>query len=69
MTNKRERRTARRLAHLHLIMTCVWAALLVPTLVWWRDSLLWVIAMSLYANFVGHFSAWQAARAEVHAED
>lgn len=43
------------------------ACLLVPTLLFWRDSLLWVIAMSLYANFVGHFSAWQAARAELNS--
>lgn len=55
---------ARRLARLHLTMLCVWASLLVPSLLWWSDSLQWVIAMSLYANFVGHFSAWQAARAE-----
>lgn len=48
---------------------CVWVLLLVPTLIWWRNSVLWVAAMSLYANFVGHFSAWQGARAEVSAED
>lgn len=62
------KRDARRWARLHLTMTCVWALLLIPTLLWWRDSLMWVIAMSLYANFVGHFSAWQAARAELNAD-
>jgi hypothetical protein len=45
-------------------MAGLWAALLVPTLLWWRDSILWVAAMSLYANFIGHWSAYQAARAE-----
>jgi len=49
---------------LHLVMTVVWALLLVPTLMWWRESILWVAFMSLYANVVGHWSAYQAARAE-----
>lgn len=48
----------------HLVMMGVWALLLIPTLIWWKDSILWVAGMSLYANFVGHFSAYQAVRAE-----
>lgn len=48
----------------HLIMTGLWALALVPTLLWWKDSILWVAAMSLYANVVGHWSAYQASRAE-----
>ena len=49
---------------LHLVAMWAWALLLIPTLIWWRDSVLWIAAMSLYANFVGHFSSWQAARSE-----
>lgn len=48
----------------HLVMSYVWMVMLVPTLLWWKSSILWVAAMSLYANFVGHWSAYQAARAE-----
>jgi hypothetical protein len=48
----------------HLVMTIVWALLIPPTLLWWRDSILWVALMSLYANLIGHWSAYQAARAE-----
>lgn len=48
---------------LHAIAMALWALLLIPTLLWWRDSVLWVATMSLYANFVGHFASWQAARA------
>lgn len=48
----------------HLVMTVLWALALVPTLLWWKDSILWVAAMSLYANVVGHWSAYQASRAE-----
>jgi hypothetical protein len=52
------------LAGFHLVMMAAWALLLIPTLLWWTESVLWVACMSLYANFVGHFSAWDAARAE-----
>jgi len=55
---------ARVLRHFHAGATVVWLALLAPTLLWWRESVLWVAVMSLYANFAAHFAAWQAARAE-----
>jgi hypothetical protein len=55
---------ARSLVKFHLIMMCVWAGLAIPTVLFWRESILWVAFMSLYANFVGHFSGWDAARAE-----
>jgi hypothetical protein len=42
----------------------VWALALIPTVLWWKESILWVAFMSLYANFVGHWSAYQAVRAE-----
>lgn len=45
-------------------MTVLWVVLVVPTLLWWRESILWVAFMSLYANVVGHWSAYQASRAE-----
>ena len=53
----------------HMAATVAWAMLLVPTLLWWRESILWVASMSLYANMVGHWSAYQAARAEKEEED
>lgn len=48
----------------HLIAACVWAALAIPTVLWWRDSVLWVAIMSLWANVAAHWSAYQAAHAE-----
>lgn len=59
---------AKALRWFHLSMMIVWALLLVPTLIWWKESILWVAAMSLYANWVGHFSAWNASRAEESEE-
>ncbi|MBA9003679.1 hypothetical protein HNR21_002561 [Actinomadura cellulosilytica] len=35
---------------------------------WWRDAVWVVIGLSLYANFIGEFSAYQAARAEEAGE-
>lgn len=52
---------------LHLVMMVLWALLVIPTLLLWRESILWVAFMSLYANFVGHFSAWQGTKAEEEA--
>jgi hypothetical protein len=52
----------------HYCMAAVWALLVIPTLLFWSNSVLWVAAMSLYANFVGHLSAAKASRAEQEAE-
>jgi hypothetical protein len=52
------------LKRLHGWLTIVWAAAVIPTVLWWRESILWIGLISCYANFVGHWSAWQAARAE-----
>jgi hypothetical protein len=52
------------LVKFHFGMMCIWLLLIVPTVVWWKESILWVAFMSLYANFVGHFAGWDAARAE-----
>jgi hypothetical protein len=60
---------AHHLAWFHLAAMGVWALLVIPTLLWWRESILWIAFMSLWANLVGHWSAWDAARAEQKAED
>jgi len=54
----------RALVRFHLAMMVLWVVLFVPTFLYWRHSVLWVAIMSQYANFVGHFSGYDAARAE-----
>jgi MFS-type transporter involved in bile tolerance (Atg22 family) len=54
---------------LHLVMACVWLILAVPTILWWKDSVLWVAILSLYANFAAEASGYQGARAEQAAEE
>lgn len=61
--------TAKKWLVVHGMMTGVWAVLVVPTVIWWHDSVLWIGLISCYANAVGHFSAWQASRAEKAGEE
>jgi hypothetical protein len=44
----------------HLISMVVWALLIIPTVVFWHDSILWIAFMSIYAIVVSHFAAWRA---------
>lgn len=37
--------------------------------VWQQVSLLYLAVVSVYANFVGHISAWQSSRVEVRQRD
>lgn len=57
------------LVKFHFFMMIVWAILAIPTCLWWNQSILWVGLMSVYAAFVGHFGAWDAAKAEVSAKE
>ena len=47
----------------HLVAAVMWVGLAIPSLIWWKDSVLWVILISIYANIVGHLSGY-AARAD-----
>lgn len=52
------------LRHLHAALTVLWVILAIPGVLLWRESVPFLVGVSIYANFVGHFSSWQAARAE-----
>lgn len=51
-------------------MTLGWG-LLIPIIVFTglKASIIWIALMSVWANFVGHFSSWQAARVEVKQDE
>jgi hypothetical protein len=57
------------LRHFHGWATCVWICLLIPSLLFWSESVMWVVLMSVWANIAGHWSAWQASRSEIKAEE
>jgi hypothetical protein len=52
------------LARVHLTLTVVWTITVIPTMLWWRDSILWVAFLSVWANVASHWTGYQAARAE-----
>ncbi|VFZ45247.1 transporter [Klebsiella quasipneumoniae] len=53
----------------HLVAAVMWVGLAIPSLIWRKDSVLWVILISIYANIVGHLSGYSAARADQAAEE
>jgi hypothetical protein len=57
------------LRRFHAVATLAWLALVIPTVLWWRDSVPWIALMSVWANVAGHFGSWQAARAEEVADN
>ena len=56
--------TAKLMAKMHLVLALVWAILTIPTLLWWKNSILWVSLMSIYAIVISHLAAYSAAHAE-----
>ena len=55
-----------------LCLAIVWVLLVIPSLIFWSSSILWVIFVSLYANVATHFGAhvaWRAKRAAEHPAD
>lgn len=48
----------------HRTMTWVMVALVLPTILWWSDSILWVLVLSLYANIYSSISADEAQQAK-----
>jgi hypothetical protein len=56
------------LQRFHLARALIWPALLPLLLLLHAESSVFVVlCLSLYANFAGDVSAWQAARAEKRA--
>lgn len=53
----------------HGALTLVWLALIVPSVLWWRESVTWVVFMSLWANIASHLAGWVAGRTEVKQDE
>ncbi len=56
--------TAKHWKTIQMSMTWMWILMIIPSMFLWRESIPWLIFMSVWANVAGHFSAWQSARAE-----
>lgn len=56
--------TGTHFVRLHLVLAIAWTLLLVPTVLWWKQSITWIALMSDYALIAAHLSAYQASRSE-----
>jgi hypothetical protein len=45
----------------HKCCSITWVLLLIPSILWWHSSILWVIAISIYANIKSDWAAAEAA--------
>ena len=62
--------SARGLMRVHFWLTVSWFLVMPLAIVMgWVKSVVFIAVASIYANFVGHFSSWQAARAEKNSPD
>ncbi len=52
----------------HLTLAGTWLVLILPTLLWWRDSILWLALMSVYGLVAHHLTEWETARTEEQNE-
>jgi len=48
-------------ARVHLSLAALWVVLMVPTVLFWANSVLWVGIMSCYALVGAHMASYQAA--------
>lgn len=51
---------------LNLVLTVFWGLLVIPTLLWWQGSVLWLVFMAVYVICATHWSnhiAWKTERA------
>lgn len=46
----------------HLLLAWLWVVLAVPALLWWSESVLFVILLSLYANIESSLAAHNAKK-------
>jgi hypothetical protein len=53
----------------HLGAAIIWALLGIPTALWWKDSILWVGLMSVYACSAIHVGAFFSSRADKRIKD
>jgi hypothetical protein len=51
----------------HAVLTVVWILLIIPSLLWWRESLPWLVTMSVWANIAGSAASWMAARGDCNS--
>lgn len=57
------------MARFHFWSMVLFFLLIYPSVTWWKASVPYLVAISVWANIAGHLSAWQAARAEIKVDE
>jgi len=57
------------IAKIHLVLTALWILLIIPSVLFWKDSVPYLVSISVYAVIMGHVSSWQAARVEQRQDE
>lgn len=53
----------------HIVLFVVWLLLIIPTIIFWNSSILWVAFMSVYAILAQHATGYSAARGARKAKE
>ncbi len=49
----------------HGVATVFWFIMAFPSMIFWSNSIPYLVGISVYAVVTGHWSSWQASRVEV----
>lgn len=53
----------------HIALFVIWLLLIIPTIIFWNSSILWVAFMSVYAILAQHATGYSAARGARKAKE
>lgn len=53
----------------HRWLLWLWVVLAIPSVLWWSNSVAWLVIVSVYANIAGHWAAVQSAVVEKKQEE
>ena len=53
----------------HFWLTIFWLIMVPPSVIFFKESIEYLVYLSVYAAIMGHFSSWQAARVEVKQDE
>lgn len=48
----------------HGYATLFWIVMVIPSVLFWNSSILYLVGLSVYAVITGHWSSWQSSRVE-----
>lgn len=53
-----------RMERIHGVLLLIWVALIPPTILWWKNSIVYLVFISVYTIVATHAIGWITARAQ-----